>query len=326
MADIWTPLLNSLPLSRTERETIRRFRDDPAGRGFLPVADILRAHRLIDESLELLTQGVSQHPRFTVARVILVRELLGKGMVSEAWQTLEASPEPLRDNVLAQKLRLKLSVLMGEDAVVKATIQHLKLHQMHDSDSKRLAEQVELNGLAAAQTALLKDFSERGIDITLPATGKAIFHEVDTAPSLQSVADEPVVARALSAYFDPSEVVEDPAIAGFHVVPLDEIFRPGDSAGSRATSGGIELDSTTLAEIYVRQHHYSKALEIYRRLLRQSPGNDALRTKVSELIRLDKEQKDADLTLDPGLVDVIETVEIINKQMHFFNELLSRLQ
>ena len=132
MADAWTPLLNSLPLSRAERETIKRFREDASGRGFLPVADILRAHRLIDESLELLTQGLQQHPNFTVARVILVRELLGKGLVSESWQVLEQSPEPLRDNVLAQKLRLKLTLLIGDEAAAKATNQHLKLQQMQD--------------------------------------------------------------------------------------------------------------------------------------------------------------------------------------------------
>ena len=55
MTDPWIPLLASLPLTRTEREVVKRFEADPGGRTFLPVADILRSHRLVDESLELLS-------------------------------------------------------------------------------------------------------------------------------------------------------------------------------------------------------------------------------------------------------------------------------
>jgi len=327
MADAWTPLLNSLPLSRAERETIKRFREDASGRGFLPVADILRAHRLIDESLELLTQGLQQHPNFTVARVILVRELLGKGLVSEAWQVLEQSPEPLRDNVLAQKLRLKLTLLIGDEAAAKATNQHLKLQQMQDLDSKKLGELLEVSGIAAAQAALVRDFSERGIELILPAPAVANLASAEISATVASPVHSGPTLGAVSAYLSSDIFADESTLAAFHVVPLDEIFRPGDEPGARqGGSGGIELDSTTLAEIYIRQHHYSRALEIYRRLLQQSPGSDALRTKMAELLRLDREQRDTDLTLDPGLVDVIESVEIINRQMRFYNELLSRLK
>ena len=84
----WTALLNKLTLSRTEREVVKRFEADPSGRTFLPIADILRSHRLQDESLELRTQGVDRHPTFSVARVVLARELLQKGLVEAAWRTL----------------------------------------------------------------------------------------------------------------------------------------------------------------------------------------------------------------------------------------------
>ena len=115
-------------------------------------------------------------------------------------------------------------------------------------------------------------------------------------------------------------------VLGFHVVPLGEIFRPeGDDTRRGRTPGGVELDSTTFADIYARQGHYGKALEVYRRLLRMAPNNDLLRRKVSELARLDREQRDVDLTVDPTLVDRMETVEIIDRQIRFFNDLLGRL-
>ena len=82
-------MARQLPLSRVEQEVLRRFQEDPSGRQFLPLGDLLRNHKLIDESLELLTQGVQDHPGFAVARVVLARELFQRGLILDAWTTLD---------------------------------------------------------------------------------------------------------------------------------------------------------------------------------------------------------------------------------------------
>lgn len=326
MSDPWISLLTNLPLSRTEREVVRRFEGDPHGRTFLPVADILRSHRLVDESLELLTQGVERHSGFTVARVVLARELLQKGMVADAWRVLEDSPVPLRENLLAQKLRFRLSILLNLDGIVRATYQHLKLHQMLDADSKRLGDLIDVSGLEAARDKLIKDLRERGTDLVLPEVLGDLSKPVPIGPVPVSHGTTLPPGATASLYFREDGVEDDAAIAGFHVVPLSEIFRPGDQATPmRSGADGVELDSTTLADIYARQGHYGKSLEVYRRLLRMTPHNDLLRRKVAELTRLDREQRDVDLTVDPALVDRMESVEIIDRQIKFYNDLLGRL-
>lgn len=324
MIDPWIPLLSNLPLSRTEREVVKRYEADPQGRTFLPVADILRSHRLVDESLELLTQGVARHPTFTVARVVLARELLQKGMVAEAWRALEESPVSLRENLLAQKLRFRLAVLLGMDLVVRTTFTHLTLHQMLDADTKRLGDMIELSGLAKARDKLIKDLRERGVDLVIPAavaTSEEPTSEVQVSP-----VPGHRVPPVPSAYLVDEQLGDEGALIGFHVVPLDEIFRgSNDQTTVRTGAGGVELDSTTLAEIYARQGHYTKALAVYRRLLRLTPHNDLIRRKVAEIAKLEREQRDVDLTVDPALVDRMETVEIIDRQIRFYNDMLSRL-
>ena len=118
-------------------------------------------------------------------------------------------------------------------------------------------------------------------------------------------------------------------ISKYHVVPLSEVFLPGERspavAAAATNSQRLELDSTTLAEIYAKQGHYSKSLGIYRRLLRLSPHNDLIRLKVAELVRLDKEQRDEDIETDPAVYDRMEIVEIIDKQARFYNSLLNKL-
>ena len=112
------------------------------------------------------------------------------------------------------------------------------------------------------------------------------------------------------------------------MVPLNEIFRPGESAAPPRAQGGaagVELDSTTMAEIYAKQGHYGKSVAMFRRLLRLSPGNDMLRKRLAELTKLEREQRDADLSVDTSAVEKLETVEIIDRQMRFYSDLLTRL-
>lgn len=342
MINSWLPILQGLSLSRAEREVVRRFEQDPEGRSFLPVADILRAHRLQDEALELLTQGVEKHPGFTVARVCLARDLLQKGLVEAAAKALDDTPVSLKENLLAQKLKFRLALLLGRDDVARQSLLLLKSNQALDPETKQIADTVDLLGPAAAREKLMADLRLRGTELTLPESPSA---SVDASggqtitlskhgdlEDLGDVTDLSHVEASThvgSGFLDEDIFSADGKLAGFHVVPLDEIFRPdisnrpaipGQSAGN-----GIELDSTTLADIYERQGHYTKALAVYRRLLRGTPNSDLLRRKVADLSRLEKEQRDSELTVDPALVDKLETLEIIDRQIRFYNDLLSRL-
>ncbi len=345
MVNPWLNLLSNLPLSKTEREVVKRFNADPSGRTFLPIADILRSHKLIDESLELMVQGVTMHPGFTVARVVLVRELLNKGMVAEAWRNLDESPVSLRDNVLAQKLRFKLAILIGSNAIATSTYHHLKVQHMLDAETQKLGEQFEGAGLLAARRHLTKSFEERGTTLTLPKLPLGNPEEVKEVDAKEKRGLEPPISKPersteefnehdispkFSAVQTRTMSGADPtdSSAGFHVVPLSEILRPGDVprlAELTKAPGGIELDSTTLADIYANQGHFSKALDIYRRLLRMTPRSDLLKRKVGELAKLAREQKDIDLTIDPSIVDQMEQIEIIDEQMRLLNHMLAKL-
>jgi len=337
MQNPWQPILQKLPLTRTEREVVRRYEADPGGRSFLPVADILRSHRHVDEALELLTQGVEKHPSFTVARVVLARELLQKGLVALAWRTIEDSPVSLRENVLAQKLRFKLSLLLGDFGVARSTYQHLLAHQMLDADTKKIGDHLELSGPEKARERLVKDLRERGVTVVMPteeltsAANEAVEGSIGRSGQKHHLVTQHNPAAPLITD-DQVEVRMGEGLDGFHVVPLDQIFRPGEigADGSinslRKDTAGVELDSTTLAEIYTKQGYYNKALSVYKRLARMSPGNELLRRKIAELSRMEREQTDVESgDVDAVVADRVETIEIIDREIKFYNEILSRL-
>ncbi|MEI6399225.1 MAG: hypothetical protein WCO71_10680, partial [Pseudomonadota bacterium] len=143
--------------------------------------------------------------------------------------------------------------------------------------------------------------------------------------------EAPVATRSRAKRFVLEYELDDSTrrpMESFHVMPLAEVFVPGVSAEQGHDNigrGQVELDSTTLADIYSKQGFYAKALAIYRRLLRMAPHNDLIRLKVSELARLEKEQRTDDLESDPVAFDRMEIVEIIDRQTRFINGLLDKI-
>ena len=329
----WVKMTRQLPLSRSEQEVLRRFEEDPSGRQFLPLSDVLRNHKLIDESVELLAQGVQDHPGFAIARVVLARELFQRGMIMDAWTTLDHAPLPLTDNVLAQKLKYKMSILLGDESSAMTALQHLRMQQGIDPEIKRISERLEVDGISTARSEYRAELGRRGVELILPVfdASKSSAPHGGAEVKMPGNAEAPLPLRARTKRFVLEYELDDSTrrqVESFHVVPLSEVFVPGGSAEPGAEAAGrghVELDSTTLADIYAKQGFYAKALAIYRRLLRMAPHNDLIRLKVSELARLEKEQRADDLESDPVAFDRMEVVEIIDRQTRFLNGLLEKI-
>jgi tetratricopeptide (TPR) repeat protein len=322
---MWIAMVSQLPLSRVEQEVLRRFQEDPSGRQFLPLSDVLRNHKLVDESLELLTQGVQNHPGFAIARVVLARELFHRGLVMEAWEALENSQLPLSDNILAQKLRFKIAVLLGDESTARSAMQLLRIQQGVDPESRRLFDQLEIDGIQSVRDSFRADLQKKGVDLRLPSPAVG---QQSEKPQFQQSPEGVIRAKGQRFILEYElDAATRKLIENFHVVPLSEVFVP-DSASNSVGGGGqqVELDSTTLAEIYAKQGVYSKALSIYRRLLRMAPHNDLIRLKVSEMARLEKEQRSDDLAADPVVFERMEVNDLIDRQMRFMQGLLNKLE
>ena len=69
-----------------------------------------------------------------------------------------------------------------------------------------------------------------------------------------------------------------------------------DSLFGDASDDALVEDPTTstrtLAEIYFEQGVYDEAIKIYKDLLRKSPGDDALKTRLSEIEKIRDDKKE----------------------------------
>ena len=80
-----------------------------------------------------------------------------------------------------------------------------------------------------------------------------------------------------------------------------------------------------MADIYEKQGHYKKALEVYDRFLRMAPHDDYVRGKVGELGRKLDKQKERDKLVDPEAVERMEKIELFDRKIRFLNSLLEKL-
>jgi tetratricopeptide (TPR) repeat protein len=296
-------ILERIELSRSERSVLERYRMDPHGRTFLPLADVLRTHGLIDESIELLWRGMRAHPSFAMARVILARELFQKGLLTDAWQTLQDSPTTLGDNIVALKILFKLNVLFENLEGSERTRQEILQRGDPDEEIRELTGIFTLRGLRATKDFLLQSFMSSGVT---PALSEE--RAIAAPPSKEVKATASDIASEAE---------------NFSVMPLNQVF----TAIVDIPDGGkpLELDSATLAEIFEQQQHFAKAMEVYKRLLRLNPNSEFLKLRIRRVAKQLSAQKREDLDIDPSIVDQMEQIEVIDRQMQFLNGMLNRL-
>jgi hypothetical protein len=79
---------------------------------------------------------------------------------------LESSPLSLEDNVLAQKLKLKLAILIGLEDVSQQVSRHMFVHQMHDEETKALSEALKSSKPETVKDRLIQGLRSHGVEVT----------------------------------------------------------------------------------------------------------------------------------------------------------------
>lgn len=317
--DRWISILMNLPLSRAELDLIKRYEDNPRGRTFLALSEILRSRNYYDECIELLSEGLERHPGFTVARVMLARDMFARGLAAQSLTVLIQSPESLHKNVLAQKLLLKLFVVLGKESDALRIWENVKHLNAIDSQVERLGQDLETEPFDRVSKRFILELKSSGVPLVSSSDDK---EKSDKEVKLS----KGVIREGASTNLVSVPIIDQEKISGFHVVPLKEVFSTAERLGVFGKGDSVELDAVTLAEIYEIQGYYSKALEIYHRLLNKSPNSDRIRKKIADTKKSLAKQKSVDKGIDADMVHQMEEIQIIDEKIRFMSQLLEKLR
>jgi len=224
---------------------------ESASRAFMTEAKELADAGQFGKAIEVLQHGLKKFPKMVSARVLLGEIYWTSGDATLARVELEQVIKTTPDNFAAhRRLALIYRDVGDKHAAAKACEAVLQANPK-DREMKDLLEEI-LGGPA----------------------GEKPKGEAKAAPSKKAKAkDAPAPAER-----------PDTVRLGKSPVEEQEPPAPADEGISFSMEGSKEeTDSETLAELYIRQGHRDKGLEVYRRLVEKDPDNMKLHERIMAL-------------------------------------------
>ena len=243
-------------------ELSARLQKEPGSRLFVPLAEEYVKAGMLEEAVQVLTDGLKKHPDFLVARVTLGKIYFQQGKFAEARQELEAVVAVSPDNLVALR---KLAVLYRQDRLLdkaRHCCELLLAANPKDAEIQQLMQ--ELTPSQPKEGRVEMSVTAPTLDVSRGSVAEQALELTNEFPKPTSDLSQPA-----------ESVPSQPA------PPPESV----DSAASQKTTGKPdagedapeELVSPTLAQLYLRQGHYAQAVRVYDELLRREPDNDSYR-------------------------------------------------
>ena len=277
---------------------------DPEGRGFVPLADAYRRAGDLEQALELLNDGLGRHPDFSPGHVVAARLYGEQGLFAEseiaARSALELDPE----NVDAMGTLIVALEERGEVDEARGLHNHLSVLDPEPGDEPESVVEEEVADFAALAPDEPEDAAAEA-DASLSDDDVTDFGSLapDEPPLEEPAAEEEVLGVDALAPEDiePEMVDLDPfepmdELAAHAPVDTDVDDEEAATAEEEALADAPAehaladpINTRTMAELYVTQGLWSRAVEVYRNLVAASPDKDALQMRLDEVVRLQKE-------------------------------------
>lgn len=298
-------------LEREAERLERRFAENPQGRVFAPLADKYRQLGRLEEAEGLVLEGLKRHPDYLGAYLVLGKIYVDLGRPGDALaqftRVLELDPQ----NLVALRALGDVAAMQGDwfearrryreildmdphNEEVVAALASLPAAGGEGGEGQGVAgvEEGPLSGYSRYSEEFVEEAPEPAEPEAAPTPGEPAVPE-SMAPSAAEWPPEPAPApieemapstgAAAPAGLEPpavEEMVEGPPTLG----PMGEVA-PGVGT---PTPGEIDapLITETMAELYADQGLYEDAIDIYRSLLDQRPGDPNIQRRIAELERL----------------------------------------
>ncbi len=262
-------------------ETLEGSERDPRDRVFLPLADAHFRSGEFDAAADMLREGLTRHPDFVAAHVLMGRVLAARGNLDEAEETWAAARRLDPDNAEALLALGRMLVARGEPVGAELILRARALDptaggQEPDADLVSIAE------LAPQVAAAVEHDLAPDADADLSADAEAdpyagVVSIADLAP------DGPVTAVP---EFEPESALGDDAEPELEP-ELDSAAGSESDARSEPTRDPPIIEgrvvTRTLAELLASQGQRARAAEMYEELVARTPHDPVLQDRLREL-------------------------------------------
>ena len=116
---------------------------DPSSRLFYPLAEEYVKNKMLEEAVQVLTDGLQRHPTFQGARVTLGKIYLEQGKIADARAAFEIVVKAHPDNLVALKKLAFIYHRDGDWAEVRRCCNLLLAVNSHDTDAAQLLREAD---------------------------------------------------------------------------------------------------------------------------------------------------------------------------------------
>ncbi len=303
---------------------LKLYEKSPRSRAFAPLAEAYRSLGMVDKALEILKKNISHHPNYTMGYIVLGACYVDIGQYPLAYATLRPIVARERDNFRLQKLfgwvcenldnkeealetYKALLFLNPKDLEIAAKVEFLSKHDrpIIDLESELISDE---NGLSVESTKIEND-EDRGFLV-------ATFNN-SNSPNIQEVKKSEVDELSLWKEFNFKKDVNT-SKESLEGEKLDTDKLRQEIQIESKSENKIESKNTTpplmthtLVDLYLRQGHVQKGIEILEQIILKNPQDQRSKDRLEKLqqeynsnIKIDEnkleqktDKKDADVII-----------------------------
>ena len=275
----------------------RRLEKEPQSRLFAQLAEELRKDGDLHGAIRVARDGLEKHPAYVSARMTLGRALQDSGEIAGARAEFEAVLATAPDNILAS--RLLAGCLEGLGSAEAALARYRATLALSPGDPQLMARVAAL---------------EQRVSGSLPIPHGSVIPPTaaPVAPAEQDewVAPEVQAGDGGDPTTAPEGALDDVELIAEAAPPIEEVPVPLASVDDaenfelegafeapgmawqkpepEAAAESPELVSPTIGELYFNQGHTDRAIDVYRLVVEQDPGNERARARLAELEALER--------------------------------------
>lgn len=150
-------------LTPHEKELIAQFDTDPKATTCVASSDLLRKRGFLDESIILLEDTVRRFPTYIAARVALGKDYFTRGMFPESQREIEFALAHTVENLMAQRLQLKLALLRDDNDKARQAVDVLRTLTPMDEFTRVSKEYVDIGDFTSAKNIVLAELRRLGV-------------------------------------------------------------------------------------------------------------------------------------------------------------------
>jgi tetratricopeptide (TPR) repeat protein len=320
----------------------------PRSRVFAPLAETYRKLGMIDESMNILKDGIKNHPSYTLGYIVLAHCYFDLQNYEMSYNSIRPFVSQNLENITLQKLFAKTCINLGYLEEALQTFKYLLLINPKDVN---VAEQIKLleddllvnNDLVEEPTEIKNNLSSFDEDewVQVDFYKERDEKQLDEKPLVdKDEIDDWNVAPANKSPLDSfkNEIKENNIEVKHHTLD-DEYFHEEFDNESKAVilPVGTETNSSkkekvnvegpiithTLVDLYYNQGHLDKAASILENILDLHPDDEATKNRLDEITlelvgNIVKEEKIEPVSEQLSSFEV-EAVNTINRQEEKIN-------